>query len=265
MHNLARRLILPTAPPDTGCACFAQKTLLSAPLTVSLGWCRATAHARRLMVAGQIILFSGHLQCSAYAGSLEVRIDPHFLPGRSCLAAQTQPGPLDLAEKPGFQEGLLRLMKQAGLLAARAYKLIPARRHPLPCLHLFSGLRLRNTDVLEQFCLRHGAVGLRDSASSAALKARPEFSYHHKQVVNADNERVGRILAAGALPDSELWSQFELRQFKLESVTRRRHTFVVELVFSAANEDAARKLVANLFGPPLKANTVVVTPYAATR
>jgi hypothetical protein len=226
-----------------------------------MGWRFSIAANARgsFLVAGQIVLASGPVKSGDYTGPAEVRIDSTYLSGRSCITVQTQPSAVDLAEKRAFQEAVIRLLTQAGMLGAGSYRLVAARRHAVAGTHLFAGLTRNNCDFLETFCLSHGAVALPESPAVSRKSAQPRFCYHHQLVVAANNERAARVQAASALPDNELWAEVELKHFKLESIDHGRYTFVVELAFSAADETHARAMVVDLFDQLVKPDRVVVT------
>jgi hypothetical protein len=200
-------------------------------------------------VAGHITVAGGFIDSSEYSGSVEIRIDPVYEPGKSCLTVQTQPAALDLAEKRAFQERLLRLLTEVGRLRPGAYRLMPARRHAAARIHLFSELRRNGRDMLQSFCLRHGAVVMPQRQAEGPGLTRPRFCYRQRLMVKAASPQAARVQAASALPDKELWSAFDLRQFKLECADHENYTFAVEIAFNAVDEKHARKMIVDLFGP----------------
>ena len=213
-------------------------------------------------MAGRIVLARGALDCSDYRGRAEVHIDPIFVPGQSCLAVQTLPSTCDLAEKRAFQDGVLHLLRRAGLLGSGSYRLLPARRQALPTIHFFGQLHRNRRDMLEAFCLGQGSILLPQPPAALRRTTDQRFSFRHRLVVTATNERAARILAAGALPNTELWSHFELSHFKLEHVDHESFTFTVEITFTAADEDHARAKVVELLAPLVKAEDTTITSLA---
>jgi hypothetical protein len=210
-------------------------------------------------VAGRIVLARGAVDCSDYRGRAELFIDPIFVPGQSCLAVQTLPSTCDLAEKRAFQDGVLHLLRRAGLLGSGSYRLLPARRQALPTIHFFGQLHRNRRDMLEAFCLGHGSIMVPQPATALRRSTDKRFSFRHRLVVNATSERAARILAAGALPNTELWSQFELTHFKLEHADHECFTFAVEITFTATDEDRARAMVVDLLAPLVKAEDTTIT------
>ena len=104
----------------------------------------------------------------------------------------------------------------------------------------------------------HGSILVPQPTTTLRRTTDKRFSFRHRLEVTATSERAARILAAGALPNTELWSHFELTHFKLEYADHECFTYTVEISFTAADEDRARAMVVDLLGP-LAAEDITIT------
>jgi hypothetical protein len=206
-----------------------------------------------------IIVAFGFVDTRDYRGPATVEIGGVYVPAGSLITVETRLCEADLKKQPEFQQGVLKLLLDAGRLEPGSYHLVPCRERSEPDAQQFEGLHRDGRDILESFCLANGAIHFRDAEADWPEVHQQTYRYQHRLVVTAASERAARLKATAMLPDTEVWADYEPESFRLVGTEGDRFVLAIDFAFAAEDDEAARDCVAEWFGPLVERSRVVLS------